>query len=280
MSSLRERSLLRGVHCCEWWQCQCWECVHCWEVCVAVSGDNVNAESVFTVERCRCSEWWQCQCWECSLLRGVRCSGWWQHQCWECSLLRGVRCSEWWQCQCWECSLLRGVRCSEWWQCQCWECSLLRGVVAVSGDKVSVESLWVLSLTLKGLLKAIQSSPRVDTEGEEAGVGQGELFTQEFVQCCVHLAKQGTGFSKLWLLKDLEVIKGKFLYSAVSGPQDRSKRFTLYFPNRPVHSDTISASLGSIQPYATINAQRLLVHISMTVYSQVLIYSAEWTGAM
>ena len=35
--------------------------------------------------------------------------------------------------------------------------------------------------------------------------------------------------------------KGKFLYSAVSSPQDRSKRFSLYF------SDTISTSLGSIQ---------------------------------
>ena len=69
--------------------------------------------------------------------------------------------------------------------------------------------------------------------------------------------------------------QGKFLYSAVSSPQNRSKRFTLYFPDRPVHSDTISASLGSIQPYATINAQRLLVHISITVYSQVLIYTAE-----
>ena len=65
--------------------------------------------------------------------------------------------------------------------------------------------------------------------------------------------------------------KGKFLYSAVSSPQDRSKRFILYFPDRPVHSDTISASLGSIQPYATINARRLLVRISTTVYSQVLI---------
>ena len=49
--------------------------------------------------------------------------------------------------------------------------------------------------------------------------------------------------------------------------------FTLYFPDRPVHSDTISASLGSIQPYAAIIAQRLLVHISTTVYSQVLIFS-------
>ena len=74
--------------------------------------------------------------------------------------------------------------------------------------------------------------------------------------------------------------KGKFLYSAVSSPQDRSKRFTLYFPDRPVHSDTISASLGSIQPYAIINAWRLLVHISTSAYSHILIYTAEWTGAM
>ena len=42
------------------------------------------------------------------------------------------------------------------------------------------------------------------------------------------------------------MLKGKFLYSAVSSPQDRSKRFTLYFTDRPVHSDTNSASLGSI----------------------------------
>ena len=38
-----------------------------------------------------------------------------------------------------------------------------------------------------------------------------------------------------------------FLYSAVSGPLDRSKRFTLFAsPGRPVHSDTNSASPGSI----------------------------------
>ena len=45
--------------------------------------------------------------------------------------------------------------------------------------------------------------------------------------------------------------------------------FTLYFSDKPDQSDTISTSLGSIQPYATINAQRLLVHISTTVYSQI-----------
>ncbi|KAK2189190.1 hypothetical protein NP493_113g00032 [Ridgeia piscesae] len=61
--------------------------------------------------------------------------------------------------------------------------------------------------------------------------------------------------------------KGKFLYSAVSNPQDCSKHFTLYFPDRPVQLDTISTSLGSIQQYATINARKLLVHISTTVYS-------------
>ena len=81
-----------------------------------------------------------------------------------------------------------------------------------------------------------------------------------------------------WLHNDSK--KGKFLYSAVSSPQDHSERFTLYFPDRPVHPDTISASLGSIQPYTTIIMQRLLIHISTTVCSQVLIYTAEWTGAM
>ena len=67
---------------------------------------------------------------------------------------------------------------------------------------------------------------------------------------------------------------GTFLYDAVSSPQDHSKRFTLYFPDIPVHSDTISASAGSTQPHATINARRLLVYISTTVYSEVLIYLA------
>ena len=36
------------------------------------------------------------------------------------------------------------------------------------------------------------------------------------------------------------------LYSAVSSPLDHSKCFTLSSPGRPVHSDTNSASLGSI----------------------------------
>ena len=63
-------------------------------------------------------------------------------------------------------------------------------------------------------------------------------------------------------------VKVSFLYSAVSA----QSAFTLYFPDRPVQSNTISTSLGSIQPYATINVRTLLVHISTTVYSQLLIY--------
>ena len=37
-----------------------------------------------------------------------------------------------------------------------------------------------------------------------------------------------------------------FLYGAVSSPLDRSERFTLHPPGRPVHSDTNSTSLGRI----------------------------------
>ena len=43
--------------------------------------------------------------------------------------------------------------------------------------------------------------------------------------------------------RDTRKVKGMFLYSAVSSPLDRSKRFTLSSPGRPVHSDTNSASL-------------------------------------
>ena len=47
-------------------------------------------------------------------------------------------------------------------------------------------------------------------------------------------------------------------------------------PGRPVHSDTNSAWKHS--SHAAI-AQRLLTHMSTTVYSQVLIYTSESTEA-
>ena len=72
--------------------------------------------------------------------------------------------------------------------------------------------------------------------------------------------------------------KGMVLYSAVSSPLDRSKRFTLSSPGRPVHSDTVLGFSWKHSSHAAI-AQRLFNHISTTVYSQVLIYTAESTEA-
>ena len=68
------------------------------------------------------------------------------------------------------------------------------------------------------------------------------------------------------------------LYSAVSSPLDRLKRFTLSSPGRPVHSDTVLGFSWKHSSHAAI-AQRLFTHISTTVYSQVLIYTAESTEA-
>ena len=50
-----------------------------------------------------------------------------------------------------------------------------------------------------------------------------------------------------WTLPAISVIKKVCFYSAVSIPFDHSKRFTLFaLPDRTVHSDTNSASPGSI----------------------------------
>ena len=93
--------------------------------------------------------------------------------------------------------------------------------------------------------------------------------------CLWWWGRETNGCMERWvslLSKYVNVIKKASSYIAqypVLGTTQSA--FTLYFPDRPVHSDTISASLGSIQPYAAINACRLLVHISTTVYSQVLI---------
>ena len=72
--------------------------------------------------------------------------------------------------------------------------------------------------------------------------------------------------------------KGMVLYSALSSPLDRSKRFTLSSPGRPVHSYTVLGFSWKHSSHAAI-AQRLFTHISTTVYSQVLIYTAESTEA-
>ena len=75
--------------------------------------------------------------------------------------------------------------------------------------------------------------------------------------------------------------KGMFLkFYIAQYPVRRTAQSTLHFssPGRSVHSDTNSASLGSILAMQQI-AQRLFTHMSTTVYSQVLIYTAESTEA-
>ena len=75
-----------------------------------------------------------------------------------------------------------------------------------------------------------------------------------------------------------------FLYRAVSSPLDSSKRFTLFAAplGRHVHSDTKSASLGSILAMQQLRATtthsqlhpRLVIPPSVVKYS--FIYIAEW----
>ena len=78
------------------------------------------------------------------------------------------------------------------------------------------------------------------------------------------------------------IIKKVVLYSAVSSPLDRSKRFTLFaIPDRPVHSDTNSASPGSILARQQLRAKtKSLTFPPLSIATgQVLIYTAESTGA-
>ena len=83
---------------------------------------------------------------------------------------------------------------------------------------------------------------------------------------------------KFFAVRNIHYKKGMVLYSAVSSPLDRSMRFTLSSPGRPVHSDTVLGFSWKHSSHAAI-AQRLFTHISTTVYSQVLIYTAESTEA-
>ena len=62
---------------------------------------------------------------------------------------------------------------------------------------------------------------------------------------------------------------------------DRSKRFTLFaFPDRPIHSDTNSASHGSILGRQQLRAKtKSFTFPPLTIARCVLIYTAESTGA-
>ena len=101
------------------------------------------------------------------------------------------------------------------------------------------------------------------------------MSARDSVKCKAVWAGQLTGYFHLAIYKEG---KGMVLYSAISSPLDRSKRFTLSSPGRPVHSDTVLGFSWKHSSHAAI-AQRLFTHISTTVYSQVLIYTAESTEA-
>ena len=83
----------------------------------------------------------------------------------------------------------------------------------------------------------------------------------------IQLAKEG------YVLIRSDYIKHNIKVSSYIAqyPVLSSSAFKIYSPGRSVQSNTVSTSLGSIQPYAEINARRQLVHISTTV----LIYTAE-----
>ena len=65
------------------------------------------------------------------------------------------------------------------------------------------------------------------------------------------------------------------LYSAVDSLLDRSKRFTLFLPWQPVHSDTNWTFLGSILVMQPSRRE----YTSTAVYSHVLIYTDASTEA-
>lgn len=64
-------------------------------------------------------------------------------------------------------------------------------------EDISVEAVWVLSLSLKVL------SNNLKKLGETYYAT--ELFEASFIQCLVYLSSKGTDFSQQWLIKDLEV---------------------------------------------------------------------------
>ena len=92
-----------------------------------------------------------------------------------------------------------------------------------------------------------------------------QIYIYKFRQCDIIMIWKQTLFSFL-------------LYSAVSSPLDRSKRFTLILPWQTCSFRHQLGFSWKHSSHAAI-AQRLLIHMSTTVYSQVLIYTAESTEA-
>ncbi|XP_059146557.1 zinc finger ZZ-type and EF-hand domain-containing protein 1-like isoform X2 [Physella acuta] len=67
-----------------------------------------------------------------------------------------------------------------------------------ANETLSIETLWILSLSLKVLNRCFKSDKMI-TAGKK-------IFTSNFIQSLVYLACNGTGLNQNWLLKDLEVL--------------------------------------------------------------------------
>ena len=79
----------------------------------------------------------------------------------------------------------------------------------------------------------------------------------------------------LILLKIISTLVKIILLTVVIKSLGQFKALYTAPPGRPVHSNTITTSLGSIQPYAAITAHRLFVHISTSVAMYLFVQLSE-----
>ncbi|XP_077980047.1 zinc finger ZZ-type and EF-hand domain-containing protein 1-like [Glandiceps talaboti] len=88
------------------------------------------------------------------------------------------------------------------------------------GKVMSVENMWVLALTLKAILANLQSTDVLRSVTQ--------LLDSGLVPSLVHMASKGTGFSRQWLLKDLEILS-VMLYTG-----DKSETVVKHHKTKPI----------------------------------------------
>ena len=102
---------------------------------------------------------------------------------------------------------------------------------------------------------------------------RSEMWNGQLEEACQSCSNQRTEYRKGVKIEDKIISKYSSILSV--GPL---KKFYTSPPDRPVHSGTNSASLGSILATQQLSG-KTITHIFTTVYSQVLIYKPEWTEA-
>ncbi|XP_070581023.1 zinc finger ZZ-type and EF-hand domain-containing protein 1-like [Ptychodera flava] len=96
------------------------------------------------------------------------------------------------------------------------------------GKQLNVENLWVLALTLKAILANLQSA-------HDGVRSVSQLLDSGLVPLLVHTASKGTGFSRQWLLKDLEILS-VMLYTG--DKSDTSKHHKSQATSKKPHQST------------------------------------------